>query len=49
MTGGARGIIVKVASSAAEDGRVNATGCVRPFYSKTIIFSVLGHRDNLVF
>jgi hypothetical protein len=32
----------------AEDGRVDVTGCVRPFYLKIVIFYVLGHRDNLV-
>jgi hypothetical protein len=32
----------------AEDGRVNATGCIRLFYPKFVIFVVLGHKDNLV-
>jgi hypothetical protein len=33
----------------AEDGRVDETGCVGPFYPKIIIFYVLGPRGNLVF
>jgi hypothetical protein len=33
----------------AENGRVDATGCVGPFYPKIIIFYVLGPRGNLVF
>jgi hypothetical protein len=32
----------------AEDGLVDATGCVRPFYSNFIVFYVLGHTDILV-
>jgi hypothetical protein len=33
----------------AEDGWVDATGCVRPFYHKITNFYVLGPRGNLVF
>jgi hypothetical protein len=33
----------------AEDGRVDVTGCVGPFYPKIIVFSVLDSRGNLVF
>jgi hypothetical protein len=33
----------------AEDGRVDVMGCVGPFYSKIIVFCVLGPRGNLVF
>jgi hypothetical protein len=33
----------------AKDGRVDAMGCVRPFYPKIAVFSVLGPRGNLVF
>jgi hypothetical protein len=33
----------------AKDGRVDAMGCVGPFYPKIAVFSVLGPRDNLVF
>jgi hypothetical protein len=32
----------------AEDGRVDATGCVGPFYPKIIIFYVLGPRGIVV-
>jgi hypothetical protein len=32
-----------------EDGRVDVTGCVGPFYPKIAIFYVLGTRGNLVF
>jgi hypothetical protein len=32
----------------AEDGWVNATGCIRLFYPKFVIFVVLGHKDSLV-
>jgi hypothetical protein len=31
----------------AEDGRVDATGCIGLFYPN-FIFIVLGHKDNLV-
>jgi hypothetical protein len=43
-TGGARGTIVKVASSQVEDGRVDATDCVRPWYLNFAIFNVLDSR-----
>ncbi len=33
----------------AEDGWVDATGCVRPFYPKIIISSVFGYRGIVVF
>jgi hypothetical protein len=33
----------------AEDGRVDATGCDRPFYSNFVVFYVLGSRGILVF
>jgi hypothetical protein len=33
----------------AEDGQVDATGCVGPFYTKITIFYVFGLRGNLVF
>jgi hypothetical protein len=33
----------------AEDGRIDVTGYVRPFYDNFTIFYVLGHRDILVF
>jgi hypothetical protein len=33
----------------ADDGWVDAMGCVGPFYPKTIVFYVLGPRGNLVF
>jgi hypothetical protein len=33
----------------AEDGRVDATGYIRPFYPNFIIFIVLGSRDILFF
>jgi hypothetical protein len=32
-----------------EDGRVDATSCVRPFYSNFVVFYVLGSRGILVF
>jgi hypothetical protein len=33
----------------AEDGRVDATGCIGPFYPYFIIFTILGSRDILIF
>jgi hypothetical protein len=33
----------------AEDGRVDATGCVGPFFPKIIVFSILGSSDIVVF
>jgi hypothetical protein len=33
----------------AEDGRVDATDCVRSFYLKITIFYILDHMDNVVF
>jgi hypothetical protein len=33
----------------AEDGRVDATGCIDPFYPKIIVFIILGPKDVLVF
>jgi hypothetical protein len=33
----------------AEDGRIDATGCIRLFYSNFIVFYVLGHSVILVF
>ena len=51
----ARLLVVLVASSwrsrgvEAEDGRVDATGCVGPFYPKIFIFYVLGRRGSIVF
>jgi hypothetical protein len=33
----------------ADDGWVDAMGCVGPFYPKIIVFYVLGPRGNLVF
>jgi hypothetical protein len=32
----------------AEDGRVDATGCIRLFYPNFAIFIVLGHKGSLV-
>jgi hypothetical protein len=32
----------------AEDGRVDATGCIRLFYPNFTVFIVLGHKGNLV-
>jgi hypothetical protein len=32
-----------------EDGRVNETGCIGPFYPYFVVFVVLGHRCILVF
>jgi hypothetical protein len=31
-----------------EDGRVDATGCIRLFYPNFVIFFVLGHKCSLV-
>jgi hypothetical protein len=51
----ARRRVVRVASSQrlrrdeAEDGRVDTTGYIRPFYSKIIVFYILDPRGNLVF
>jgi hypothetical protein len=33
----------------AEDGRVDATGCIRPYYPYFAVFIVLGPTDILVF
>jgi hypothetical protein len=33
----------------AEDGWINATGCVGPFYPKIVVSSVLGSRGTVVF
>jgi hypothetical protein len=33
----------------AEDGWVDATGCIGPFYPKIIVFVVLGHMGIVVF
>jgi hypothetical protein len=33
----------------AEDGRVDAMGCIEPFYLGFAVFYVLGPRDNLIF
>jgi hypothetical protein len=47
--------VVHVASSQrshkdeAEDGRVDAMGCIRLFYPYFVLFMVLGPRGNLVF
>jgi hypothetical protein len=32
----------------AEDGRVDATGCIGLFYPNFAVFVVLGHKDILV-
>jgi hypothetical protein len=32
-----------------EDGRVDATGCVGPFYPSFVVFHVLSPRGSLVF
>jgi hypothetical protein len=32
----------------AEDGRVDATGCIRLFYPNFTVFVVLGHKGSLV-
>jgi hypothetical protein len=32
----------------AEDGRVDAMGCIRLFYPNFTVFIVLGHKDSLV-
>jgi hypothetical protein len=32
-----------------EDGRFDMTGCVGSFYHKITVFSVLDHKNNLVF
>jgi hypothetical protein len=51
----ARRWVVHVASSRrlhrveTEDGRVDATECIRPFYPKITVFYVLDPRGNLVF
>jgi hypothetical protein len=53
-TGGGMMQMVHVASSLrscgdeAEDGRVNATGCIRLFYPNFAIFVVLDHKCSLV-
>jgi hypothetical protein len=33
----------------AEDGRVDATVCIGPYYPNFVIFIVLGFKDILVF
>jgi hypothetical protein len=33
----------------AEDGPIDATRCIRHFYPKIIVFSVLGSMGNIVF
>jgi hypothetical protein len=33
----------------AEDGRVDVTDCIRPYYPKFVIFIVLDFKDILVF
>jgi hypothetical protein len=54
MTGGGTAQMVHVASSwrsledEAEDGRVDAMGCMRLFYPNVVIFVVLGHKGSLV-
>jgi hypothetical protein len=32
----------------AEDGWVDATGCIRLFYPNFVVFFVLGHKGSLV-
>jgi hypothetical protein len=32
-----------------EDGRIDTTGCIRPLYSKIVVFYVLDTRSNLFF
>jgi hypothetical protein len=32
----------------AEDGRVNAMGCIKLFYPNFVIFIILGHKGSLV-
>jgi hypothetical protein len=52
-TGGGTVRMVHVASlwrscgDEAEDGWVDATGCIRVFYPNFIVFFVLGHKGNL--
>jgi hypothetical protein len=54
-TGGGTAWMVHVASSwrlhggQVEDGRVNAMGCVKPYYPCFVVFYVLGPRGILVF
>jgi hypothetical protein len=54
-TGGGAAWMVHVASSRrfcrveAEDGWVDVTCCIGPFYSNFVIFVVLDHRGILVF
>jgi hypothetical protein len=53
-TGGGAARMVHVASSwrscgdEAEDGQVDATGCIRLFYPNIVVFIVLGHKGSLV-
>jgi hypothetical protein len=53
-TGGGMVRMVHVASSQrshrdeAEDGRVDATECIRLFYPNFVVFIVLGHKGSLV-
>jgi hypothetical protein len=44
---GIRGIIAEaVWRDEAEDGRVNAMGCIRFFYPNFAVFVVLGHKSS---
>jgi hypothetical protein len=46
--GGACGTIAEVARRQAEDGQVDATGCVGPCYPCFSVLFLLGHRDVVV-
>jgi hypothetical protein len=53
-TGGGAMRMVHVATSRrsrgdeAKDERVDATGCIGPFYHNFTVFIVLGHKDSLI-
>jgi hypothetical protein len=53
-TGGGMTQMVHVASSwrlredEAEDGRVDAMGCIRLFYPNFVVFVLFGHKGSLV-
>jgi hypothetical protein len=46
--GGARGTITEVHQSQVEDGRVDATDCVRPCYPCFAVFILLDRRSIIV-
>jgi hypothetical protein len=53
-TGGGTTRMVHIASSRrsrvykAEDGQIDATGCIKLFYPNFVVFVVLGHKGCLV-